>query len=97
MKKLFDKVKLSHWPIIFLTIVLSLVFLLFLFTEKYIYTIIAFTIICFASFKLKIKKFPIILFIVSMLTKLLVILIIMDKFIKSLFMKVLQMLKVKKN
>lgn len=48
MKKLFDKVKLSHWPIIFLTIVLSLVFLLFLFTEKYIYTIIAFTIICFA-------------------------------------------------
>ena len=49
MKKLFDKVKLSHWPIIFLTIVLSLVFLLFLFTEKYIYTIIAFTIICLAS------------------------------------------------
>ncbi len=76
MKKIFNKIKLSHWPIFFLTIVLSLVFLLFLFTEKYIYTIIAFTIICFASFKLKVKRFPIILFIVSMLTKLLVILII---------------------
>lgn len=76
MKKLFNKIKLSNWPIVFLTIVLSLVFILFLFTEKYIYTIIIFAMICFVSFKVKVKKFPIILFTVSMLTKLIVILII---------------------
>lgn len=76
MKKLFNKIKISNWPLVFLLLVLSIVFFLFLVTEKYLITIIIFTLILFLSFKVKIPKFPLILFFLSLLTKILVILII---------------------
>lgn len=76
MKKLFNKIKISNWPLVFLLLVLSVVFFLFLVTEKYLITIIIFTLILFLSFKVKIPKFPLILFFLSLLTKILVILII---------------------
>lgn len=68
MKSFFNKIKISTWPLIFLLLVLSLVFLLFLIAEKYIYTIIIFGIIIFVSFKIKVPKFSLVLFILSMLT-----------------------------
>ena len=76
MKELFNKIKISTWPLIFLLVALSLVFLLFLMAEKYIYTIIIFGIIIFVSFKMKIPKFSLVLFILSMISKLLAIILI---------------------
>ena len=76
MKSFFNKIKISTWPLIFLLLALSLVFLLFLIAEKYIYTIIIFGIIIFVSFKIKVPKFSLVLFILSMLSKLLAIMLI---------------------
>lgn len=76
MKKFLNKIKISSWPLIFLLIALSIAFLLFLITEKYIYTIIILCLIAILSFKIKIPKFPIFLFIISLLAKILVILVI---------------------
>ena len=76
MKRFFNKIKISNWPLIFLLIAFSIVFLLFLIAEKYIYTIIIFGIIVFISFRMNISKFPLMLFILSMLTKVIAILII---------------------
>ncbi len=76
MKQFFNKIKISNWPFIFLLLAFSIVFLLFLIAEKYIYTIIIFGIIVFISFRMNISKFPLMLFILSMLTKVIAILII---------------------
>lgn len=76
MKRFFNKIKLSNWPLLFLILALSLVFILFLIAEKYIYTIIVFALILFITYKVKIPKFTIFLFILSMLTKLLAIILI---------------------
>lgn len=76
MTKWFNKIKISMWPLIFLTVVFSGVFLTFLIRDKYIYCVVAFLVIYLLSFKVKIPKFPICLFLASMLTKIIVICII---------------------
>lgn len=76
MKQKLNKIEISKLPSLFITIMLIIVFLLFLISNKYIYAIISFLIITILSFKIKIPKFPIILFIVSIITKILIILVI---------------------
>lgn len=76
MKQKLNKIEMSKLPSLFITIMLIIVFLLFLISNKYIFAIISFLIITILSFKIKIPKFPIILFTVSVITKILIILVI---------------------
>lgn len=75
MKKLLKKINLKRLPLIFLVVVFSVTFLLGLYANKYIFALIAFGIIYLLSFKCSIKKFPWFLFLFSMLSKILVILV----------------------